>query len=78
MNAPEMLDITVEVRRGDYMGGFYSIIVVQIGPKELTSQRLEGYDTARDALADAATWVSEMVPLEYPHYEYNLVLASLN
>ena len=60
------------------MGGFYSIIVVHIGPKKLTSQRLEGYDTARDALADAATWVSEMVPLEYPHYEYNLVLASLN
>lgn len=37
MNALGTLDITVDVRGGDYMGGFYSIIVVHIGPKKLTS-----------------------------------------
>ena len=74
----DTLDITVEIHRSGNSGGFYAIIVLHIGPKRLKQQRLEGYDIAQEALADAATWISEMIPLEYPNYEYNLVLVSPN
>ena len=40
--------------------------------------RLEGFTSHQEAMAEAIAWVSEIIPYQYPEFEYHVMPVTPN
>ena len=55
------------------VGRFHVILRADPPCRPFFPKRFDGYTSHQEAMAEAIAWISEIVPYQFPEYEYNVI-----